>query len=34
MLQIFGTTMFFAATLMHLVIIYLVSQKDQRENYM
>ncbi|MDA0812873.1 MAG: hypothetical protein O3C21_10865 [Verrucomicrobia bacterium] len=34
MLRIFGTSMFFAAALMHLVIIYLVSQKDQRAKYM
>ena len=34
MLQVFGASMFFVAALMHLLIIYLVSQPSQRAAYM
>ena len=34
MIQMFGSSMFFMASLMHLMIIYLVSQPDQRSVYM
>ena len=34
MLQVFGASMFFVAALLHLLIIYLVSQPSQRAVYM